>query len=164
MAKVDLSAARLRELLHYDPETGVFTRPGSIQRPDRAGKQAGHLTRKGYRYIKIGRVNMQAHRLAWLYAHGVWPQHDIDHIDGNPSNNAIANLRDVTRSVNCQNKKTATRFSKVGLLGVCAKNKGWTASIYVDGRQCYLGIFSSPIEAHAAYIAAKRQHHEGCTI
>lgn len=159
-----LTAERLRELLNYDPETGVFTWRVSRRATARPGSVAGTITPKGYRAIWIG-ANYRAHRLAWLYVYGVWPTHEIDHIDGNRANNAIANLRDVTRSVNHENLRRARSDSAHGFLGVSPfKGKWWKARITVNGKWQHLGTFKTPEEAHAAYLEAKRRLHVGCTI
>jgi hypothetical protein len=108
-----------------------------------------------------------AHRLAWLYVHGVWPTHQIDHINGDHSDNRIANLRDVPPRLNKENLRKAQRNNRVGVLGVRALIGGaprWTAGICVDGERRYLGTFYSLDEAQAAYLKAKRALHEGCTL
>ncbi len=92
----------------------------------------------------------------------------IDHIDGNPANNRLENLRDVSRAVNGQNQKRAQRHNGTGVLGVTrrrnAKSNPYQAHIVVDGRPKYLGVFPTADAASAAYIAAKRALHEGCTL
>lgn len=85
-----LTQHRLKELLHYEPETGVFTwkvdsRDGG--RGHRSGDTAGTLA-QGYTVIRVGKVVYKAHRLAWLYVHGSFPEHEIDHVDGKPSGTA----------------------------------------------------------------------------
>lgn len=167
MSKQDkVTAAFVRELFHYDPETGVFTRLVTRQGLGaRAGDVAGTLKPSGYLTIWICGANHMAHRLAWLYVHGKWPAHEIDHIDGNRANNAIANLRDVTRSVNHENLRSARSDSAHGFLGVSPfRKKWWKARITVNGKFQHLGTFRTPEEAHAAYLEAKRRLHVGCTI
>ena len=166
MSKQDkITAAFLRELFHYDPETGVFTRLVTRQgQGARAGDVAGTLKPSGYLTIWICGANHMAHRLAWLYVHGKWPTHEIDHIDGNRANNAIANLRDVTRSVNHQNLRRARSDSAHGFLGVSPFFGKWKARITVNRVFQHLGVFDTPEEAHAAYLEAKRRLHVGCTI
>ena len=165
MATPNLTAARLRELLSYDPETGEFTR--LVQTCGRAlvGDIAGTAHVRGYRRIRVENVSHMAHRLAWLHVHGEWPTGLIDHIDGNPGNNRIANLRVVTSSLNQQNQRKAhSHNTKSGLLGVQANYKKWAANIRVSGKRTYLGSFDTPEEAHAAYLEAKRRLHATCTI
>ena len=87
-----------------------------------------------------------------------------DHINGIKTDNRIANLRSVSMTVNLQNMRKANRDSLSGLLGAHKKRSHWESRIRVDRKQIHLGIFETPEEAHAAYLAAKRLHHSGCTI
>lgn len=165
MAAADLTAARLRELVHYEPETGVFTwrqsRHGVF-----AGAVAGAIGKNGYVLFQLDSLTRQAHRLAWLYVHGEWPKQNIDHINGVRYDNRIANLRDVSQRVNAENVRTVRPTSKSGVMGVFkGRNPAkWEAAIVVCGKRRYIGVFPTVEEAHAAYVAAKRIHHEGCTI
>lgn len=165
MAARDLTAARLRELLNYDPETGLLTwraaRHGVF-----AGAVAGWTSRQGYIHLSVEGCTQQAHRLAWLHVYGAWPAQHIDHINGVRDDNRIANLRDVLPRVNAENVRRVHAQNKSGFMGVRkARTPGkWQASIIVKGRFLYLGVFTSTEEAHEAYVAAKRIHHEGCTI
>ena len=166
MAKNDLTAGRLRELLHYDAATGIFTRltrpSNRVQSGDAAGCMSG-----GYRIICCDDVQYLAHRLAWLYITGAWPIANIDHIDGRKANNRFSNLRDVSRAVNQQNMRRPMISNKSsGVLGVSwSKHAGkWRASLRIAGKATNLGYFATTELAHAAYLAAKRIHHVGCTI
>ena len=166
MAKADLTAERLRELLHYDPETGVFTWRVNRGRTAKAGSQAGS-PHDGYVQITVDGREYKAHRLAWLYVHGVWPVGQIDHRFGIRNDNRIGELRDVTPSVNSQNQRIAKRSNKSsGLLGAYWHNVSnkWMAHIGVAGKKIHLGMFDTAEAAHAAYIEAKRRLHAGCTI
>jgi hypothetical protein len=159
-----ITQERLRELVHYCPETGIFTHLESKGRK-KAGTTAGSLRLDEYVYIMISGTRAMAHRFAWLYMTGEWPVADIDHIDGNKSNNSFNNLRDVSRSVNAQNQNRAKRTSKTGYLGVRyhGPNK-FVAAISVNGKSIYLGVFGDSLDAHNAYLTAKRKLHEGCVI
>jgi hypothetical protein len=159
-----ITAERLRELVHYCPETGVFTHLQSRGRV-RPGIPAG-CPSNGYIVIRLDKVLYGAHRLAWLYVHGHFPNADTDHIDGNKSNNRINNLRDVDRSTNLQNQKRAsTRNKSTGLLGVNKRENGsFRAYIKINGKIVSLGTFDNAEDAHEAYLSAKREHHKGCTI
>jgi hypothetical protein len=129
------------------------------------GEEAGTLHPAGYRKISVLNHTFSAHRLVWLYVYGEWPTGEIDHINGVKHDNRLANLRDVSISVNRQNRRRATPGSASGVLGIAQTSSGkWSASIRYDGRRSYLGSFVSQQEAHQAYLAAKRQHHPGCTI
>lgn len=161
-----LTPDRLRELLHYDPETGAFT--WRVNRPPRAkaGDSPRSPTRAGYFRASIdGRLHY-LHRLAWLYVFGEWPCGSVDHINGDVQDNRISNLRDVSHSTNLQNLRSARADNKLGLLGVHVRRDTgrYSASIYVNKRHVSLGCFDCPVEAHEAYIIAKRKHHEGCTL
>lgn len=165
MAKTNLSAERLREVLNYDPETGVFTRRvGS--RKAKVGDIAGGKNWAGYIQIRVDVTRHMAHRLAWLYVYGRWPNGIIDHIDGNTANNRIANLREADMTINMQNKRQATVANRCGWLGVSVNDKGkYIAKIGISGKRTkYIGSYSTPEEAHAAYLAEKRRLHDGCTI
>lgn len=158
-----LTAARLRELVSYDPLTGIFTNRVTNGRRI-AGQAAGSTDALGYVKMKVDRKQYKAHRLAWLYVYDKWPEQHIDHIDGNPSNNRIANLRDVSVSVNLQNRKRAPAHNKSGLLGVWVHRERFISFIKTMGVRQYLGTFDTPEEAHAAYLSAKRANHEGNTL
>lgn len=155
----------LRDHLRYDPVTGVFTRATAYKTShakvgDVAGKTDGH----GHRQIRVMRKAYAAHRLAFLWMTGSWPTQHVDHINGDRSDNRWINLRDVSRQVNNQNIRTARQGSASGLLGVTQSSGRFVARIKVRGKERYLGVFGTAIEAHEAYVLAKRIQHEGCTI
>jgi hypothetical protein len=166
MAETHLTAARLHELLSYDPATGIFTWRITCGSRAPAGRTAGSISATGYRYIKIAKHSYKAHRLAWLYANGAWPILQIDHINGNPLDNRLANLRNADASLNQQNQRKPRSDSTSGFLGVSwyKHHRKWAARIFLDGRLLHLGFFATAEKAHAAYLKAKRIHHEGCTI
>jgi hypothetical protein len=166
MAKADLTAQRLRELLSYNPETGAFTWKVANGSRAKVGAVAGTTNYHGYVLISFCGKQRPAHRMAWLYMHGEWPAQDIDHINGDRADNRISNLRCVSRSVNMQNQRKPRSNNNSGLLGVSwvASRQLWVAQINIFGKQTHLGRFRDKDEAHEAYLAAKRQLHEGCTI
>jgi len=154
---------RVKELLNYDPETGLFTwleRRGRC----RTGDVAGWLEKNGYRRIIVVGKKFKSHRLAWAMFYGTFPELEIDHINGVRDDNRIANLRLATRSQNAQNLKRALSNSSHGFLGVKKNGNRWNASINIDGQYIYLGCFKTPEKAHQEYIEAKRCLHEFCTI
>lgn len=160
-----LTAERARELLDYDPETGVFTR--RLQRMKFAkGSVAGYSTSLGYIDIGVDRRKYKAHRIAWLITHGSWPVSELDHINGDKTDNRLVNLRESTRSLNIQNTRVARRNNGTGVLGVHwnKKLKKFSAKISVAGKARYLGSFQTAEAAHQAYLVAKRQLHPGNTI
>jgi hypothetical protein len=167
MAKADLTAARLRELLHYDETTGLFTWLVSRSIAVKAGAIAGKPPKDaGYCYVFVDGYLYAAHRLAWLYMTGQWPVGLIDHKDGIRCNNAFSNLRDVTHRQNSENKRKARVDSKTGLMGVTyhAKNRKFQARIQTEGRSRSLGYYPTAEEAHAAYLTEKRLLHSANTL
>lgn len=160
----NLTAARLRALLHYDPETGVFTWRAGRKGVARSQEEAGDINARGYRRISVDRRRYMANVLAWLYMTGGWPQGDVDHRNGVRHDNRWANLRDVSRSVNNENQKRPQRGNKSGYLGVSPNRLRWSASIMVRGKKLHLGTFDTPEDAHVAYLSAKREHHAGNTL
>jgi hypothetical protein len=156
-----ISHEELLTLLAYDPETGDFWwRVKPLKGRVQAGDIAGSEFKGGYWGVRIKQAKYPAHRLAWFYVHGRWPEHDIDHINGDRMDNRIANLRDVPRSVNLQNQRRAKAHNALGVLGVRKRGNRYAARI----DNAHLGYFDTPEEAHAAYVAAKREMHEGCTL
>jgi hypothetical protein len=152
-----LTHARLRELLHYEAKTGEFRWLKRVSRPVKAGDVAGMLHTDGYRRIRVKGRDYRAHHLAWLYMTGKWCPVFIDHRDGNPSNNRWDNLRRATPSQNGANRRMY-RNNKCGLKGVVRNHVGrWCATICKNGRNRHLGTFSTPQDAHAAYVAAARK-------
>jgi hypothetical protein len=151
MAKV-ITQMRLKQLFSYDAASGIFTRIATTGPNSRIGQAAGWSGGNGRIYIKIDGASYQAHRLAWLYVHGEFPEADIDHINMDPQDNKISNLRCATRSQNNANKER-TQLNKSGFKGVNfhkASNK-FIAQISHQGKKLYLGIFNTPEEASAIY-------------
>jgi hypothetical protein len=163
-ARPEFSVERLRSLLSYNRETGSLAWVGDVRNGVSAGDVAGHVDRSGYRRIVIDGALYAAHRLAWLHVHGEWPKGQVDHINGNRDDNRFVNLRDVSNSVNAQNKRGARKDNVTGLLGVSRRPHGYEARITLEGKTRWLGLFDSAEEAHAAYLREKREIHEGCSI
>ena len=154
---------RLKELLEYDPETGKFF--WRVARGSRAaGAETGCVGPEGYVHICVDRTLYLAHRLAWLYVHGYLPEHGLDHIDRDPSNNRVENLREVSQvcnARNCGNRNNNTS----GVKGVWwHKRTGkWHAQIAVNERQFHLGYYDDFTEAVCARLAAEQCiGWEGC--
>ena len=151
----DLTQARLKELLEYDPDTGLFrwrtARPNGVK----PGQFAGSKQLQGYIHIWVDGVPHKAHRVAWLYVYGELPSTDIGHIDGNRANNRIGNLRQTNNSQNIANSKRRVDNTS-GIKGVSffAPRQRWRARIRHQGRPIFLGHFATPEEAAAAYKAA----------
>ena len=170
MSESSLTAERVRELLHYDPLTGVFTRRVRTAQRHQVGDRADFLitggNSAGYHRVAVDSERYLAHRVAWLYQFGEWPAKFIDHRSGIKSENFISNLRCVETMVNLQNIRVARRSNRSGLLGAHWDEQSgkFRASIVVDHKKHHLGSFDDPALAHAAYVQAKRLMHVGCTI
>ena len=156
-----MTAERLRNLVTYDPLTGLFQR---LVRNTNA--TCGWPDKAGYLYLMIDTKVYSAHRLAWLYMTGEWPRNDIDHINGQRADNRFANLRDVPKNFNMQNERRARINNKSGLMGVqFRKDRGkFVAVLRINGKSKRFGAFDTPEAAHAAYVEAKRLHHPGFTL
>jgi hypothetical protein len=152
---------RLKELFRYDSETGHFHRlkSSSVFCNTSLSEIAGGLDGLGYIRININGAKYRAHRLAWLYMFGKWPVGQIDHINGNRSDNRIANLREVTRAENIQNQLCPRKDNRSGYLGVSKMGKKFKASIGINGTKKYLGSYRTPEEASEVYQLAKEMLH-----
>ena len=157
-----LTAQRLRELFSYNEETGQLTRLTNAG-GRRAGTIAGNVSNDGRVQIYVDDKNYKAHRIIWLLVTGNWPEYDVDHIDGNPSNNSWKNLRDVPHDINLQNRQGATKGNSTKTAGVTMNRNRYGAQIKIDGKRVWLGTYDTPEEAHAVYVKAKREHHVGST-
>lgn len=157
---------RLLELLHYNPETGLFTwkqnRGGKIKSGDQAG-----CNNSGYIQITVDYEKYAAHRLAWFYVHGVWPIAEVDHRDLVGSNNAIENLREATTAQNGQNKRRRAKENRTSKWkGVCydpgrhgTRKKCWKMSIKVPGGKIIQRNYEDEREAAEEYMFLALEHH-----
>jgi hypothetical protein len=145
-----MNQKRLKELLNYNPETGIFTRLTKSAFCVEIGDVAGGKCKNGYILISLDGKQYSAHRLAWLYMTGSFPKNLIDHKDSNKQNNIFSNLREATYAQNIANKKSR---SKSGFKGVTwwARDSKWKAQMQVDGVNKHLGYFDTPEQAHEAY-------------
>lgn len=169
MAVSDLTAARVRELLHYDPETGMFFWAAKSSRKARnvVGEEAGHIDHQGYRLIYIDRRRYRAHWLAWMYVYGVLPTL-IDHRNGIRSDNRIANLREASVALNSRNRHAPHAANPVGILGVVISKRGTysariRATLGPETVQLYLGSYDTKERAQQVYQAAKLLLHPEVT-
>lgn len=146
----ELTQARLKELLHYDPETGGFRWKVKFSR-QQPGGAAGTRDAYGYLVIRVEGRLYKAHRLAWLYVHGVWPALGLDHINRERDDNRIANLREACQSLNSMNRTPQVR-SASGVSGVIWRKdrRKWTAQIRIGYRTVHLGVFADKKDAVAA--------------
>lgn len=161
--KVDsLTPERLRELLHYDPDAGSFIWIKTNTNRLKAGEPAGTVDRAGYLRIMVDGVRYGANRLAWLYVTGEWPSGEIDHINRDPSDNRLGNLRDVPHVVNVQNQVRPHQGNKYR--GVSLHHGRYKARIGLNRKVLCLGTFDTPEEARAAYLAERARLHPGAVL
>lgn len=157
-----LTQEYLQSIFNYNPETGIFTwvkpRP-KIQ----VGQVAGYLHKKsGYYYIGLNLKRYKLHRLAWLYVYGNLPK-VIDHIDGNPANNKINNLRSCNMQQNSCNQKLR-KDNTTGVKGLrLAKHGKWRAFITYNKIKKHLGYFDDFFEACCVMYAARNKYHGNFT-
>jgi hypothetical protein len=159
------SIDELRRLFNYDPATGTLMRRSRVDIPPRidkrfANKPTGYRGAMGYLQVGIGKQLFLAHRIIWKFVHGTEPTH-IDHINGNPSDNRLVNLRLATRSQNlCNRSRTKTKLSQLPK-GVFRAGKKFSAAITAQGKLYRLGHYNTPEQASVAYQeAALRLHGE----
>lgn len=156
----ELTIDRLKSVLDYSPETGQFTWRISSSNRTPVGSRAGVRSPNGYIYIGVDMKRYLAHRLAYFYMTGEWPQSVIDHINNDPSDNSWANLRPATVAENSWNsgpRKTNTSGHK----GVSYSNskKKWTARIYKNYRLHIIGYYATKEEAIEAHKTASSELH-----
>ncbi len=151
-----LTHKRLREVLNYDPLTGIFTWCGS--KPGSQGRTVAGSTSGTYVRITVDDVSYRAHRLAWFWMTGSWPKEFMDHVDLNKHNNAWSNLREATKSQNHANRP-ALSTNKSGIKGAYFDpvRRDWQSAIRKDGKTVALGHFRTANEAHAAYCSAAKK-------
>ena len=160
-----ISIQRLKEVLNYNENTGIFAWK-YVRSGVRSTSNPGYKRKDGYIMLTIDKNRILAHRAAIALATGKWPIGCVDHIDGDPTNNAISNLRDVCQQTNLQNIKSATKRNKSsGILGVSFHNRDklWRARIYVNGKT-KTWYSKDKDKAQRIYLEAKRLLHEGCTL
>lgn len=149
-----LTQARLRELLYYDPDIGIFT--WRVQRGSaKKGAIVGTAHNKGYLQVRLDKKTYLVHRLAWFYVQNDWPAEETDHINGIKTDNRIINLRMATHKENQENRD-AQGNNTSGYKGVTWSNKSqkWQAQICHNGARKQLGVFTDLKTAHEAYLAA----------
>lgn len=156
--------AAVRYLFKYSKRTGLFTRRVSVSPKALKGMVAGEKHPRRYVAISIRNKKYYAHRLAWLYVTGEWPD-QIDHINGVKSDNRWRNLRAADYRLNSENRFKPQSNNTLKTLGVSPSDgKGFRARIGVRGKEMHLGTFPTKKKAHAVYVKAKRALHEGCTL
>lgn len=153
--KNKLTQKSLKKFLHYDPNTGIFTRLISISNNAQKSSIAGNKNVRGYRRIRIEGKEYLEHRLVWLYVHGYMPPQEIDHINRVRHDNRLKNLRLATRKINCSNTGMMSNNSS-GVKGVTwnRKSKKWQAQIGANQkekrRNIYIGMYDNIPDAKLA--------------
>lgn len=149
-----LTQNQLKEILHYNFKTGIFTWKKSTARRIKVGAEVNGLGGGEYFYVTIKYRRYSLHRLVWLYIYGRWPRYEIDHINHNRVDNRLKNLREVTRQGNSKNRSLYS-FNTSGAIGVgwFERDKKWYSRIKVDGKLLHLGYFKNKQDA----IAARKQ-------
>jgi len=159
--KTKLALEDLKRFLHYNPETGVFTWIAKAAKNTVAGTVAGRPLSNGYLAISLNKKAYYSHRLAWFYSYGYMPPDQIDHINGVRDDNRLSNLRLANQGENQQNLYLPLSHGTSGYLGVSfdKRSKKWESRIGINHKKRFLGYFSTPEEAHLAYLKAKREMH-----
>lgn len=161
-AMVMITQERLKYLLTYNPSTGVFIR-AVARRGNALGSLAGTTREskngKRYRLIYLDSIQYYEHRLAWLYAYGVFPSEEVDHINGDGTDNRIGNLRDVTKNENCKNLRLrADNRSGVCGLFFIAESGRWRVAIVANGKNKHIGCYKDKFEAICARKSAENKY------
>jgi len=157
--KNDLTQEKLRELLHYDPLTGVFTRRVALSNRVKIGEVAGCDRPDGYLIFNVLGKLCLAHRLAWLYVYGTWPREELDHKNGDRKDNRIDTLREATHTENVRNSKVHWNNTS-GFKGVSwsKEKRKWYARIMFNRMVIRLGYFRTAEAASEAYETAAEKY------
>lgn len=162
-----ITQERLKELFDY--QDGLLIRKtnrgrGANSSRWKAGTFLGHSVKGGYCLASVDYTLYKLHRLIWLWHYGELPQQHLDHIDGNPLNNKIDNLRKATDAQNMQNQRRPRANNKLGIQGVYKVKNRFRAVLTTNGKSKHIGYFETPEKAHEAYVLEKRKTHEFSTI
>ncbi len=146
-----MTAEEAREMIEYNPATGLFRWRVRLSNRQNKGWFAGSVNDRGYLRVRMKGVCYRAHRLAWFLYYGEWPENNIDHINGDTKDNRIENLRDVTQQENL--------FNRRGVKGYTPSGNKYAAYIGLGGNHIYIGTFDTAEEARAAYLKKKEELH-----
>ena len=156
-----ISPDELAKYIAYDPETGIFTfvHDCGYRNRIKAGDTMGSVSKRGYITLSIYGVQYRAHRVAWAMMTGSWSKYEIDHKNGEKGDNRWCNLREATRSQNCQNARKYDSNTS-GFKGVHRFDKTyWRATVSHDGKRHHIGLFRCPTAAYVARIAKVKELH-----
>lgn len=150
-----LTQEYLKEILHYDKETGIFIWKRNLSTKNK--KEAGWIDGNNYRQINLKNKQYYCHRLAWLYEYGYFPENEIDHINKIRNDNRICNLREVSRVCNARNGKLSINNTS-GVKGVSffKRDNNWTAQIMINYKTYKLGYYDDFDDAVCARLAAEQ--------
>ena len=143
---------RLREVLAYDPITGVLRwarRTSPHQNARLLGQRAGWFAEGRY-HLEIDGKNLFAAVVAWAHSSGAWPTKEIDHVNGDPGDDRLINLREATHAQNQANRRKGLHSVQKGVKRSRSGNR-WEARLIVNQSYRHLGTFDTPEEAHRAY-------------
>ena len=153
-----LTQTRLKEVLNYNPKTGIFIRKTYASSNAPKGDVAGGIShRLGYHRINVDNESYLSHRLAWLYIHGYFPEHGLDHINRNVADNRIANLREAGKQCNARNYGNPKNNTS-GVKGVFwhSQRYKWGAQIVINHKRKSLGLYNVFDNAVCARLAAEQ--------
>jgi len=156
----EISHEYLLSVLSYDKDTGYLFWKNPPFKRRLNGTKAGSVRHDGRIAITLKGHPYAAHRVIWFLVYGKWPDGFLDHINGDPSDNRLCNLREATNSENQQNITSKGR-GRSGVLGAQWNSQlgKWQSSIKLNGKNIYLGAFASKEEARNAYLSAKAKIH-----
>jgi len=159
MSKIDtVTQEYVKKVLHYNPETGIFTWLATCSNRAVKGSIVSCTDPHGYICLRVNNVNVRAHRLAYLYIVGKWPDNYIDHINGNTSDNRWVNLRHVTSAVSSKNKGICKRC-RFGLMGIDIAHGKYRVRIRDKGKEVHLGLYVDFFEACCARKSAESKYN-----
>lgn len=157
---IRLTQEYLKQVFDYDPVSGILSYAKNMRPRGKIGQEAGWVNARGYRRVNLHGKEYAAHVLIWFWMTGSFPPQDIDHIDGNRSNNIWLNLRLASRSQNLRNQGKKTNNTS-GFKGVTSRGNSHSVRFRVDGQVIHIGSYSTAEEAAAVY-DREVVKHQGC--